>query len=195
MKTLLKTAAITIAALFALTAPSQAAVMTLDALGDPISILYHSESQTYTGSNAFTNFDDLADFSGTPIWTWDVSVTQTGTTGQIDIVGNIQVPNEFGYRRGFEFTLDGALDFTSAVIIDAADFNGSIAPFVTFSADTLSFIANNFGAPIQNLHAVISFTTTTTVPGPGALALLGFGLIGVAAAKQRKQHTARCKTI
>jgi phospholipase/lecithinase/hemolysin len=180
MKTLIRTIALTIAALMATAAPSNANVMTLDALGDPLSILYHSEDQAYTGVNTFSTFNDLGG-----VWTWDVLVTQTGTSGQIDITGNIQIPNASGFRRGFEFTLDGPLDFASAVIIDGADFTGFVAPFVTVTADTLSFIADNFGAPNQNLHAVIAFTTNTTVPGPAAVLLLGIGLVGYGIARRR----------
>lgn len=179
MKSIIKTASLIATALLAFTAPSKAAVMTLDALGDPISILYHSEDQTYTGANTFANFDDLGSLGGTPIWTWDVSVTQTGTTGQIDIIGNTQVSNIFGFRRGFSFALAGGLGFVSAAIVDAADFTGFATPFVTVTADNLTFVADNFGAGANDLHAIISFTTTTTVPVPAALVLLGFGLLGL----------------
>lgn len=179
MTSFIRLTALTFAALFAVTAPSRAAVMTLDALGDPISILYHSENQTYTGANTFANFDDLSSIGGTPVWTWDVSVTQTGTTGQIDIVGNTQVSNIFGFRRGFSFTLASGLAFASAAIIDAADFTGFATPFVTVTPDNLTFVADNFGAGNSNLHAVIAFTTNTTVPLPSALIILGAGLIGL----------------
>lgn len=119
--------------------------------------------------------------------------------GNIDVSdGTITIENQTqGWSvasfNGFRFTdVLGAIgDFTSFSLVSITGFAPPIAPALSFTADELlvNFTPTGDENVADGVGQVYTFAFTigaVPVVEPASLALLGFGLVGVAAARRRK---------
>jgi len=155
------------------------------------------------GSNVDANyhFDDLGDIIATGSTTvsgvieWESgesimlgifeSIDFTGSTIIFDYLADACCSyNTSGTYNGYTFEFDAGVLSDLVGLSFAANAYGYVDSMLSWSGDTL--FVNWRGAPITDVPGVTIELSFASVPEPGTLALLGIGLVGMAARRRKK---------